>query len=182
MSAPLLPSKFTPVQPYQVLLYNRALHPELFQLKGRRVCKRNEYELEAWVMQGQHALRFGHRNCCACELLTDADKSPASGVVSAFLCAGERDFEHRFARDGVTYMTSVQTETLSDNLFLATHAELSDLARDNGALCHKWIESTGPCLSIIDVQQYNREIHVQCYHMLSNGGLVVRTQTLFEHK
>src|SRR5256885_3777635 len=118
------PAKANVLQAYQVILYSRALHPELFQLKGRRVHKRGDYELETWVMPGQHILRFGHKKLCASELLTDQEKSPATGIVSAFLCAGERDFEHRFTKEGVVYMTTVQTETLSDNVFTATFDEL----------------------------------------------------------
>ncbi len=95
-------AKVSGLQAYQVILYNKALHPELFMLRDRRKVKRAGYELEAWIMQGKHLLRFEREGFCACELLTDQERSPASGVVCAFLCAGERDFEHTFERESVT--------------------------------------------------------------------------------
>lgn len=34
---------------------------------------------------------------------------------------------------------------------------------------------------MIDTQRYNREIHAQAYHLIAQGGVVIRTQTIFEH-
>jgi hypothetical protein len=178
-----LPVKSPSLQAYQVLLYNRALHPEVFPLKGRRVIHQGSYEFEVWIMSGAHLLRFESGTLCACELVSDQEgRLPETGVVSAFLCAGERDFEHKFARDRVTYMTTVQTETLSENLFLATYEEMMDVARATNALLHRWDDETGKCLSMVDIQQYHREIHAQAYHLIATGGLVLRTQTIFEQK
>lgn len=177
-----LPVKSPTLQSYQVLLYNRALHPELFPLRGRRVVRHGNYEFEVWVMEGAHLLRFEHSTLCACELLTDQEgRLPEAGVVSGFLAAGERDFEHRFTKDKVTYMTTVQTETLSENLFVATYEEMLEYGRSSDALTHKWSDGAGQCLSMLDLQRYNREIHAQSYHLIAQGGLVIRTQTIFEH-
>lgn len=170
------------LQSYQTILYSRALHPELFQLRSRRVIKHGAYELEAWLTPGGHILRFEHGAVCASELLTDQERNlPTNGVVTAFLCAGERDYEHAFGKT-VTYMTTVQTETLSENLYAATFEEMLAFVRESGAMAHLWNDDAGQCLSIIDLQRYNREVHAQAYHLLAGGGIVVRTQTIFEHK
>lgn len=176
------PVRANSLQSYQMIVYSRALHPELFQLKGRKVFNRGQYELEAWLMHGMHVLRFAHEGVTACELLTGMEKSPTSGMVSAFLAAGERDFEHRFEKGRVVYMTTVQTETLTENLYDATYEELSRLQSENRAPAVRWNDDAGRCLSLSDVQLYNDQVHVQCYHMIANGGVVIRTQTLFEHK
>jgi hypothetical protein len=170
------------LQAYQVIVYSRALHPEHFPLRGRRVHRRGAYELEAWVMPGQHVLRFTYGAACVCELVTDAEKSPVSGMVSAFLAAGERDFEHKFEREKFTYMTTVQTENLAENLYAATYDEILELAREKRALHHAWEDEQGKCLSVIDVIEMNKEVHAECYHLVASGGVVVRTQTLFEHR
>ena len=177
-----LPIKPNALQTYQTILYNKALHPEFFPLRMRRVVKTPTYELELWIMSGSHVLRFEHGPVCCAELVTDQETNlPDTGVVTAFLCAGERDFEHRFNRRRVVYMTSVQTETLSENLYATTRDELLDFAEEAEALVHHWEDESGPCVSILDVQQYQREVHVQAFHMMAQGGLVLRTQTLFEH-
>ena len=177
-----VPAKSNALQTYQAILYSRALHPELFPLKGRGVLRQGAWELEAWVMEGAHVLRFETGRHCSCELVTDQeDNLPATGVISAYLCAGERDFEHQFGPDGVTYFHSVQTETLSENLYLATYAEMDQHARDQRALTHRWTTDAGHSLTMLDIQKYAKEVHVQAYHLLAPGGVVIRTQTIFEH-
>lgn len=172
------------LQTYQVVLYNKALHPELFPLRARRVVKKNDYELEAWVMPGQHVLRFEYKGLCACELVTDleARNVPGANVVRSFPCAGEHDFEHSFPRDGVNYLTTVQTETLAENLYNSTYDELLAMGKESSALAHRWNDESGRCLSMVDVQRMNKEVHCQGYHLISNIGLVLRTMTIFEHR
>ena len=132
-----LQTKVNVLQTYQVVLYNRALHPELFPPKGRRVVRHGDYELECWVLPGTHMLRFEYKTLCVSELLLDQEKTPSgSGIVASFLCAGEHDFEHKFPKDRVNYISTVQTETLSENLFNATFDELSEWAKHNRALAH----------------------------------------------
>jgi hypothetical protein len=177
-----LPTKTNVLQTYQVILYNRALHPDAVGLKGRRVVKHGEYELEAWILPGTHMLRFDYHTLCASELLTDLEKpAPLQGQVSAFLCAGERDFEHRFVKDRVTYMTTVQTETLSDSLYAATLEEMADHARANRSLSHAWDDENGKCLSLLDIQRMAKQVHIQTYHLIASASLVLRTQSIFEH-
>lgn len=177
------PVKQPVLQGSQVVLYSRALHPDLFQLRGRRVLHDHTFELEAWVMDGGHALRFEHKSLCITELLCDAEKPvPQGSIVAAFLAATERDFDHKFPKDGVNYLTTVQTETLSENLYQSTYNEMIEFAKETQALAHRWNDETGKCLSIIDAERTLGEVHVQCYHLIAATGTVVRIQSLFEHK
>ncbi len=170
-------------QSYQVILYNRALHPELFDLRDRRVQSHGRYELEAWLMPGNHVLRFGFGELCLSELVIDRENNlPSTGVVSAFPCAGERDFEQKFAAEKVNYLATVQTESLSENLYLTTHREMVEHVRENGSLHFAWDSDGGPNLSLLDVQTMSSEVHIQAYHLVAQGGFVLRTQTIFEHK
>lgn len=166
---------------YQVMLFEAALHPELFDLRDRRVVRHGDYEFEAWLMPGGHAARFEARGKCATELVTDRESDlPSSGQIVAFLAAGERDYEHGFESWLTTYITTVQTETLSENLYLSTHRELVEFGREAGAMSLSWKDSHGPCLSLLDVQRHQREVHFQGYHLIANGGIVLRTQSIFE--
>lgn len=177
------PAKLNVLQTYQVVLYSRALHPEGVPIKGRQVVKHGQYELEAWVLNGTHMLRFDHRSLCATEWLTDQERPPSGqGVVSSFLCAGERDYEHKFIKDKVNYIATVQTETLTDSLFASEMNEISELGRANRALMHAWDDEAGECLSVIDIQPLAKQIHVQTYHLIASASLVLRTQSIFEHQ
>lgn len=171
------------LQTYQVILYDRALHPEFFDLQDRRVERLNGYDFEAWLMAGGHVLRFELEKLCACELLTDKDRGlPNSGVVAAFLCAGERDFDHSFPTAPLNYITTVQTETLAENLYISTFEELLAFGRDSKAMIHQWEDETGQCLSMLDTQRHSDEIHIQAYHLLASQGVVLRSQTIFEQR
>lgn len=171
------------LQAYQTVLYNRALHPELFTLVQRKRAQMPQYEFEAWLTPGGHVLRFERGRVCACELVSDQeDALPSTGVVSALLCAGEREFDHRFERSDVNYMTSVQTETLSENLYLATYEELSEFAAERRAIVHAFESRSGPSLSILDIEALPDEVHIDAFHLQAPGWVVLRTQTIFERR
>jgi hypothetical protein len=177
------PARVNSLQTYQVILYDRALHPEFFDLKTRRVERLNDFEFEAWLMNGSHVLRFELGSLCASELVTDQDRNlPDLGVVATFLCAGERDYDHSFASGPVNYITTVQTETLAENLYLTTYEELLAFGQESNAMIHQWEDESGPCLSMLDMQRLSREMHIQAYHLLANQGIVLRTQTIFEQR
>jgi len=170
------------LQTYQVMVFNRALHPELFQLKARRVTQGAGFELESWLMPGRHLLRFAVGDHCTCELVTESDQGiPDSGVVAAFFCAGERDFDRDFKRYGMNYMTTVQTEQLNDNIFMSGLDEMRSFAADADALSYEWDDEFGPSMSVLAIQGMSREVHCQAYHFIANGRIVLRTQTIFEH-
>lgn len=167
----------------QLYVYRLALHPELFQLKGRKKVKHNGYEVEAWLLSAGHVVRFSHAGFSCTELMTDQEsRLPMNGAVTGFACVGEHDFEHRFGAERVGYTTSVQTETLSESLYKATYQEMLDFARETEALVYKWNDEQGRrCMSMLDLQRLSKEMHVQSYHLIAQGGQVVRTQTIFEH-
>jgi len=176
-------AKSTSLNSYQSILYDRALHPELFELQARSVVQGEGYELEAWVIPGQHVLRFECGMVCCSEVVTDNDQHlPEQNRVQALFCAGEHDVEHEFEEQPVRYMTSVQTEQLGENIYDATLREMLDHAAsaDEHALVHRWVDAFGENLSLIDIQRYAGEVHAQAYHLLARGGVVIRTQTLFE--
>lgn len=175
------PAKSASLQTYRLVLYRRALHPELFRVKGRRVLEHNGYEFETWVMPGSHLLRFQLDGECATELITDQEDSvPDRGIVAVLPCAGERDHEERFS-DSINYAATLQTEQLPESLYRATYDELLAFGKENNALIHEWLDDDGGrCASIVDVQRFRKEVHAQGYHLMSQGGLILRTQCLFE--
>lgn len=176
-----IPTNPNVLQTYQVALYQRALHPELFNLQGRRVIQHRDYEFEAWLMPAGHVLRFERNGACLCEVVSDREEGlPQLETVETFLAAGEHEFERAFKAMGVNYMTNVQTEQLSENIFLATLDEMRQHASDQDALAFEWEDDAGHCLSIVDVQRFSAEVHAQTFHLLARGGVVVRTQTIFE--
>jgi len=176
-------SKTSSLQAYDLGLFRGALHPEFFQIEGRHCIAHGDYEFEAWIFRGGHALRFEHHGLCICEVVSeDVESLPERGHVTTLPCAGEKDHEAEFA-DRIVYMASLQTETLTDHLYLATYNEMIEHGRNGECLMSAWTDELGkPNLSLIDQQRYGDEVHIQCYHIRSDCGLVLRSQSIFQVK
>ncbi len=175
-------NKSPSTQIYRMLLYSRALHPELFNIQSRRTITQPDYELEAWLMPGGHALRFQTDGRCASEIVTDQDiQLPERGLQHTLPCIGEKEYEQT-VDERIRFVAAVQTENLSDNLYTATFNEMVDFADESEAMAYRW-QAPGellPNLSMVDVQRYRNEIHAQTYHLIGSGGFILRTQSIFE--
>ena len=174
-------NKTPSVQAYKLLVYQRALHPELFGIQDRRTISQSSYELESWITRGGHVMRFQAGGDCVTEAILGQDQTlPQRGLLHTVPCLGEKEMDETID-DAVRYVASVQTELLSDNLYQATLVELTEFAAETEAMRHAWTDPDGSQnLSILDVQRYKKEIHAQSYHLIGSAGFVLRTQTIFE--
>lgn len=173
--------KSSNTQFFRLMLYRRALHPELFDLQVRKSARLPDYEYEAWVIPAGHVVRFQNNGETLTEsVIEHGDHLPEHGLIHALPCLGEKDYEMK-PEGKLGYVTTVQTESLSDNLYMATFREMCDFAEETGAMFHQWTDASGnQSLSLLDMQRYKREFHVQAYHLMGATGLVLRTQSIFE--
>jgi len=175
--------KSSNTQLFRLMAYQRALHPELFDLQVRQSQRLENYEFECWLMPAGHVVRFQAQGQALTETVIErGDHLPEKGLVHALPCIGEKEYERQpQPQDKIGYVTTVQTETLTENLYMATYREMCDFAHDAGAMAHRWTDKDGVlCLSLLDTQKYKRELHVQSYHLTGVTGLVLRTQSIFE--
>jgi hypothetical protein len=176
-------SKSSSLQTYSMLLYRRAVHPEFFGIEARKKIEHGEYEFEGWIFRGGHCARFQYGPLTFCEVVVENPASlPERGLVSSLQCAGERDHEEKLSEQ-IAYMTTIQTETLSDHLYLGTYKEMLAHGREGTGDCIMavWTDPNGkPNLSLIDMQRFRNELHLQGYHLRSDCGLVLRTQSMVQ--
>ncbi|MCL4195978.1 MAG: hypothetical protein KJZ69_00680 [Phycisphaerales bacterium] len=178
----LSPRALASLQAYRLMLFSRTLHPEFFDIRKQRSSRSGQYDLETWLSRGAHIITFRKDEECVIEVLTPRPGAmPGRGRIHEFPCAGERDFESRFG-SRLNYITSVQTEIVSENLYLATLKEMHEHAIENGSLMHRWREEDCrlDSLSVLDVQCYPCEAHAQSWHLDAGCGLVLRSQAVFE--
>ncbi len=176
-------SKYSNIQIFRLMLYRRALHPELFQLHGRQLLRHGDYEVETWLLEAGHVVRFNTGGEALTEtVLENADHLPEVGLVHAIPCLGEKDYEmKREDGDPFHYVTAIQTETLAENIYASTMRDLRESAHDPAALSVQWTDEDGAqCMSLLEVQKYRKEFHVQSFHLLGASGTVLRTQSMFE--
>ena len=174
--------KSSSTQVFHLMVYRRALHPELFDLQKRRCHQHGDYEVECWIAPAAHVVRYQVGGHTLNEVVIEnSDHLPELGLAYALPCLGEKDFELD-DDENIGYVTTVQTELLTDNLYMATYREMLDYAADADALCHQWKagDDAPPSLSMVDTQKYKREFHIQSYHLMGANGFVLRTQSIFE--
>ncbi len=174
-------NKTPSMQIYKLALFQKALHPELFKIQDRRLAPQAEYEVEVWALPGGHVLRFQTPTLCLTESVTHQDYPlPDRNVLHNLQCLGEREVDETI--DGkVRYMASAQTELLSDNIYLATFNEMKAFVAEHKALKHEWSEADGTTsLSVVALQYFRKELHVQGWHMIGSAGFMLRTQSIFE--
>ena len=168
-------------QLFRLMVYQRALHPELLKLQGRWLYRHGDYEAECWITPSGHAVRFQvDKNTLTEVVIEKGDHLPELGLVHALPCLGEKDYQLD-DNSHIGYVTTVQTESLSENLYRATYLEMKDYADKSNALTHGWQSDDGTSnLSILDIQKFKREFHVQSYHLIGSSSMVLRTQSIFE--
>jgi len=167
---------------YSMALFRSAIHPEFFQIEDRIEVQHNDYDFEAWLCKGGHVLRFEYEGICVTEVIFQSvDSLPDRGHVTTMVCAGERDHEQDFG-DRITLINSMQIEVLPEHLFGDSYLELSEFADEAKAKVVRYQTDKSKGLSILDVQRYNDQLHVQSYHLHSDQGVVLRTQSIFELK
>ncbi|MBI1372763.1 MAG: hypothetical protein GC159_08385 [Phycisphaera sp.] len=176
-----LTNKSPSVQTYRLMLYQRPLHPELFGIQDRRAVVQPEYEVECWMIPGGHILRFQGGGECLTEVVVDqGPQLPQRGLLQALPCLGEKELEDT-VNDSVRYISSVQTELLSDNLYAATLAEMKEFSLHRGAMRYEWVDAEGSNnLSVFGIERYKKEVHTESYHLIGAAGFVLRTQSIFE--
>ena len=166
---------------YAMLLYRRAVHPEFFGIEARRKLQHGDYEFEGWIFKGGHCVRFQYGAITFCEVVVDNPTSlPDRGLAGTLPCAGEHDHEEKVTEQ-IGYLTTIQSESLSDHLYLGTYKEMLQHGRDSDSLMTVWTDPNGkPNLSLIDMQRFRNELHVQGYHLRAQSGLVLRTQSMIQ--
>ncbi len=167
---------------YRMLVYGRALHPELFDLQARRIDRHGDYESEIWLFPGGHVVRMSSgENVMSETVVESGDHLPEAGLIHALPCLGEKDYEMDKPHGRIGFVTSAQTETVAENIYSATLHEMREFVRETGAISHEWETVDGRiCLSAVDIQKYRKELHVQSYHLLGTNGFVLRTQSMFD--
>lgn len=177
------PGKSSTLQTYAMLLYKRAVHPEFFGIEARKKIEHGEYEFEGWIFRGGHCARFQYGGLTFCEVVVENPANlPERGLAASMPCAGERDHDEKLAEQ-IGYMTTIQTETLSDHLYLGTYKEMLAHGRqgDGNSIMTVWTDAANkPNLSLIDMQRFRNELHLQGYHLRSDCGMVLRTQSMIQ--
>ncbi|HDZ22277.1 hypothetical protein LCGC14_0238740 [marine sediment metagenome] len=164
-------------------LYDRPLHPELFEIHSGERLARKHYEAQLWVTGCSHVIMFGRGKQWMVEVLADADSElPRRGLLAELPFRGEKEHEHVEAK-GLRYMMNFQVETMSEQVFAKTHHDLARQGAKRGLFVPFPTWMRRPPLtpfSYLDYDAKTRHLHVFSYHAFPEDLTLVKVQSIFE--
>jgi hypothetical protein len=163
-------------------LYDRPLHPELFDtLALRRVC-RNDSSLIIRVTPTGHVLEWKRNGTCLTEVTaTSCQELPAPGCRLSYPFSAERRGKCRVS-PGVHYEVSLQLEQLPPDVFLHIHEELASDGARSGLIFHFRPQhrlGLTP-LGYVTVNPVRTGLAVSAFHTFPDEFAVMKTQSLIE--
>ena len=163
-------------------LYDRPLHPELFEIYHDHHIVKDGYEAQIWVTGCTHVIGFFRGRCSIVEVTADADNIlPQRGQLLELPFRGERDHEQKRAAE-INYMMSFQVEPMSAAVYSGTHHDLARLGAQRGLFVPfpMWMSRSLTPFTYIDYEAKPNGLHVFAFHAFPDELTIVKTQSIFE--
>lgn len=163
-------------------LYDRALHPELFEIYHDRRIVKSGYEAQIWVTGCTHVIGFFRDKQSLTEVTGEAGMElPQRGLLLDLPFRGEKDHEHKRA-EGINYWMNFQAETMSPEVYVRTHHELARSGAKHGLFVPfpTWMSHGLTPFTYIDYQATPNGLHVFAFHAFPEDLTVLKTQSIFE--
>ena len=163
-------------------LYDRPLHPELFDVLSGRAVKRDGYTLTVRLTRTGHALGWTDGRVHLEEVTATAEMElPESGRRLAHAFDGNWGGRCVLG-GGVRYQVSAQLETLPSEQFLHVHEELALEGARKGMVFHCKSENrlgVSP-LGVVIVQAVPSGLSATAFHTFPDEFSLIKTQSLIE--
>jgi hypothetical protein len=163
-------------------LFQRPLHPELFQIYAKRHINTEKYEAIIWITGCTHVISVFTDDICLTEVISAPGQMlPSRGLIERFQFRGPRSHKCTLSR-GVSYMTDFQVEKMSPNLYRQSHTDLERFARNRG-LFVKFPELETDNLQpfcYVDFEARKSELHIHAFAAYPDQVTMIKTQSLFD--
>jgi hypothetical protein len=162
-------------------LYDRPVHPELFDTLAARRVSWDGYGLAVRITPTGHVLEWRRGDASLTEVTTTADHPlPAAGRRLAYRFEAER--RGRCDVAGVRYQVGLQVEVLPPEVFLHVHEELAADGARRGLLFHfRPHHRLGLTpLGFVTAEVIPTGLAVAAFHTFPDEFAVVKTQSLIE--
>jgi len=171
------------VEELQFCLYQRAIHPELFQIQKVKRAEQARYHAEVWVCALAHVITVQFGDQILTELIAeDVEMLPKNGLANTFRFRGERDHAQSFG-DNMRYILSTQVERMTPQLFPATYRDYVHYAESRELFVSfgEWASDDGLApFSFLDYDARDSEFHVHAFHAFPEELTLLKTQCIFE--
>ena len=177
-----LPQVNVAVNELSFSLFQRPIHPELFNIYASRQLRTDNYEANIWVTGCTHVISVFSKDMCLTELISSPGQLlPKRGLVERFQFRGQKSHKCTLSR-GMNYMTDFQVEKMSDNLYRQTFLDLKKFARNRGiflGFSDAAVNGLQP-FSYIDFESRKTELHIHSFHGYPEKATIIKTQSLFD--
>ena len=170
------------VSSLRFFLYDRPLHPELFDIYYDQAIVKHGYEAQVWITGCSHVISFYRDDLALVEVTADSDSElPQRGLLLELPFRGERDHE-RSRTDGISYMMSFQVERMSAAVYSKTHQEFARQGGERGLFVPfpMWMVHSLTPFTFIDYEAKPNELHIFAFHAFPEEMTIVKTQSIFE--
>ncbi len=165
-------------------LFQRPLHPELFQIYANRQLNTEKYETIIWVTGCTHVVSAFVGDVCLTEVVSAPGQMlPSRGLVERFQFRGPRSHKCTLSK-GVSYMTDFQVERMSPNLYRQSYTDLERFSHNRGIFVDfAELEMDGiQPFCYIDFEARQTELHVHTFAAYPEQLTMIKTQSLFDFK
>ena len=163
-------------------LFQRSLHPELFQIYAKRRLRTDRYEADIWVTGCTHVVSVYAAGAALSEVISSPGQMlPNRGLVERFQFRGPRTHKCTLSK-AISYMTDFQVEKMSPNLYRQSHADLKRFARNRGIFVkYPRLEVDGlQPFCYVDFEARRSELHIHTFAAYPDQVTMIKTQSLFE--
>ena len=164
-------------------LYERPMHPELFDLPAQKQIKRPAFEASVWLADQGHIISFHHEELTLAEVFIDAACDlPRRGVLDRWTPQGEKAFDRLYC-GRIHYRMIAQAEFMTPKVYTQMHKDV--LAKgQTGGMCATFperITDDGVVpFSCLEFEIAAQSLHVFAYHALPQHTAMLKVQTLIE--
>jgi len=163
-------------------LFNRSLHPELFQIYANRKLRTEKYEAQIWITGCTHVVSIFSGDMTLSEVVsTPGQLLPQRGLIERFQFRGPKSHKCTVSR-GLNYMTDFQVERMSPNLYQQSYVDLERFARSRGVFV-KFTKQKADGLQpfcYIDFEARRNELHIHTFAAYPEQITMIKTQSLFD--
>jgi hypothetical protein len=165
-------------------LYDRPLHPELFDTLSLRTVRRDDYELTVLITRTCHVITWQTRRGHLTEVTADEELPlPAHRASYQQRVRGEHCATVALG-PALSYQSSFQVETLPQEIFLHVHDEILRDGAKRGLL-HNFQPNHRLALAplgFVTVETWAGHLLFSSFHTFPDEHTVVKTQSLIERK
>ncbi len=163
-------------------LFERPLHPELFDIYGDVRIKKPGYEAQLWVTGCTHVIGFFRDGLSLVEVIAGEEiPLPSRGQALSLPFRGEKAHQQK-RPDGINYMMNFQTETMNAPVYHNTHHDLVRQGTKRGLFVPfpMWTSNSLIPFTFIDYEAKHNELHILAFHAFPEALTIVKTQSIFE--